>query len=296
MFDYKQLEALEMIVLAGSFDGAARRLHLTQSAISQRIRQLEERFGGVLLVRENPVRPTPAGESLLAHVRQVRRLEAEIEAGEAERTGWVPVRIGINADSLAIGLVPSLAATLVEERLLLECVVDDESYTLGLLKAGEVVGCISTQADALPGCSVEALGSMTYVFVASPGFAAHWFAAGVSRESLAAAPAAVSGRPDSLHRRWLREHFKLEEGAYPCHVIPESHALFSAALSGMGCAIVPKHQALTALERGDLVMLIADDPIAVPLYWQHPARQSSAEAKLGQALLAFARKQLVQPV
>ncbi|MBS1154957.1 MAG: hypothetical protein H6R07_881 [Proteobacteria bacterium] len=294
MFDYKQLEALEMIVLAGSFDGAARRLHLTQSAISQRIKQLEERFGGVLLVRENPVRPTPAGERLLAHVRQVRRLEAEIEAGEAERTGWLPVRIGINADSLAMGLVPALAPTLVAERLLLECVVDDESYTLGLLKAGEVVGCISTQAEALPGCRVDSLGAMPYVFVASPDFAARWFSAGVDRETLSAAPAVVSGRPDSLHRRWLRERFNLEAGTYPCHVIPESHALFAAALSGMGCAIVPRHQCARALAQGELVALVEDGQIAVPLYWQYLARQSSAETKLGRALLAFAHRELFQ--
>lgn len=290
MFDYKQLEALEMIVLAGSFDGAARRLHLTQSAISQRIRQLEERFGGVLLVRENPVRPTPAGERLLAHVRAVRRLEAEIGPDAAERTGWLPVRIGVNADSLAVGLLDALAPVAQSEHLLLECVVDDEAWTLGLLKAGEVVGCISTQADEVPGCAVEPLGAMAYAFVASPDFTARWFANGVSKETLAAAPAVVSGKPDSLHRRWLREHFGLEDGAYPCHVIAESHALFAAALAGIACAIVPRRQAAVALAEGKLLELTAGAPITVSLYWQHQARLSVAVEKLGQAIASFARE------
>lgn len=285
MFDYKQLEALEMVVLTGSFDGAARRLHLTQSAISQRIRQLEERFGGVLLVRDNPVRPTPSGERLLAHVRAVRQLEAEVEAVDAAGAGWLPVRIGVNADSLAVGLVPALAPVLAQKRLLLECVVDDESYTLGLLKAGEVVGCISTQSEALPGCAVEALGVMPYVVVAQPDFVARWFVNGVDRDAFLAAPAVVSGRPDSLHRRWLREEFGLEEGAYPCHVIAESHALFAAARAGVAYAIVPAAQAAAAITAGELQVIASN--IGVPLYWQHHARQSAAVAALGSALADF---------
>lgn len=296
MFDYKQLEALEMIVLAGSFDGAARRLHLTQSAISQRIRQLEERFGGVLLVRETPVRPTPAGERLLAHVRQVRRMESEIEAGAVSRTGWLPVRIGVNADSLAIGLLESIAPALVAERLLLECVVDDEAWTLGLLKAGEVEGCISTQVDELPGCCVEPLGVMSYALVATPDFAARWFADGVTRETLAQAPAAVSGRTESLHRRWLREHFALEEGDYPCHIIPESHALYIAALTGMACAVVPQEQAASRLESGDLLELSPTEGIPVPLYWQRLARQSDAAITVSEAIRRFACKHFVQRI
>lgn len=293
MLDYKQLESLEMIVLTGSFDGAARRLHLTQSAISQRIRQLEERFGSVLLIRDNPVRPTPAGERLLAHVREVRRLEAEVHLGDTARAGWLPVRIGVNGDSLAIGLVSALAPWLEKEHLLLECVIDDEVYTQGLLKAGEVVGCISTQAEALPGCGVESLGGMPYALVASPVFAARYFAQGLSQESLLMAPAMVSGRPDSLHRRWLREHYGLEVGMYPCHVIPDSHALFAAALSGLGYAIVPQQQAASALADGALLALQSGDAIRVPLYWQHQARQTPAVMALGGALQAFARERFI---
>ena len=290
MFDYKQLEALEMIVLSGSFDGAARRLHLTQSAISQRIRQLEERFGGVLLIRDHPVRPTPAGERLLAHVRQVRQLEEEITTLHAESGRWQSIRIGVNADSLAIGLLASLAPVLQEEGILLECVVDDEAYTLGLLKTGEVMGCISTQAEALPGCTVTALASMRYAMIATPAFAKQWFAEGVNRESLMLAPAIVSGRLDSLHRRYLREQFDLEDGAYPCHIIAESHAVFAAALSGIAYAIVPTMQANQALLDGSLLQLALPQEIHVPLYWQCLARRSPALDKLSKAVMAFAKR------
>ena len=51
MFDYKLLTALEAVVKAGSFDKAAALLCITPSAVSQRIRQLEERTGQLLLIR-----------------------------------------------------------------------------------------------------------------------------------------------------------------------------------------------------------------------------------------------------
>ena len=47
MFDYAALEALATVLREGSFERAARRLHVTPSAISQRIKQLEERAGQV---------------------------------------------------------------------------------------------------------------------------------------------------------------------------------------------------------------------------------------------------------
>ncbi|WP_035051449.1 ArgP/LysG family DNA-binding transcriptional regulator [Andreprevotia chitinilytica] len=286
MLDYKLLEALEMVALAGSFDGAARRLNLTQSAVSQRIRQLEEKHGCVLLSRD-PVRPTLAGERLLAHVRQVRLLEAELQAGQGGETGdWVTLPIGVNADSLAVGLVEALAPTLAAERMLLDCVVDDEAYTLDLLKRGAVLGCIATQAAPVAGCAVMPLGTLNYLPVATPAFQQTYFAWGLSAQSLAAAPAAVFGHRDSLHRRWLREGFGLIEGAYPCHVIPDSNALFAAATAGIAYAVAPLPQVNAVLQAGQLMPL--GDALAVPLYWHHWARQTPAAEQLAQAVAAFA--------
>ncbi|WP_187359878.1 LysR family transcriptional regulator ArgP [Chitinolyticbacter meiyuanensis] len=291
MFDYKLLEALEMVARAGSFDGAAKRLHLTQSAVSQRIRLLEERFGAVLLVREAPVRPTAAGERLLAHVRQVRALEQALEAQVDGEAGWQTIRIGVNADSLAIGLIPALAAVLRQHRILLDCVVDDESYTLDLLKSGEVGGCISTQAQAVAGCEVVSLGALPYVFVATRAFAHHFFIAGVTKEALEQAPAAVYGQKQSLHRRWLRDLHGLEDGGYPCHAIPDSSALFAAACAGVAYAVVPRVQAIAALADEALVMLDVP-PLPIPLYWHHAARQNNAATALTEAIQEFAARLL----
>ncbi|MBM5575164.1 LysR family transcriptional regulator [Deefgea sp. CFH1-16] len=130
MFDYKLLEALDMVLRCGSFDAAAKRLHLTPSAISQRIRQLEERHGEVLLRRETPLSATASGEQLLAHVRQVRLLEADLAKrfdASNDDVAWSNLRVGITADSLAIGLIAAIAPNLLPAKLLLDCVVEDEA-------------------------------------------------------------------------------------------------------------------------------------------------------------------------
>ena len=155
---------------------------------------------------------------------------------------------------MAVGLLDALAPIAQAEQLLLECVLDDEAWTLGLLKAGEVIGCISTHADEVPGCAVDPLGEMAYVFVASQDFCTRFFVNGVGKDALIKAPAVVSGKPDSLHRRWLREHFGLGEGEYPCHIVAENHALYGAALAGMAYAIVPRLQAKQDLEKGLLTV------------------------------------------
>ena len=62
MLDYAGLEALSAVVREGSFERAAHKLHITPSAVSQRIKLLEERVGQALVLRGQPTLLTsPAG-------------------------------------------------------------------------------------------------------------------------------------------------------------------------------------------------------------------------------------------
>ncbi|MGL4994893.1 MAG: ArgP/LysG family DNA-binding transcriptional regulator, partial [Deefgea sp.] len=253
------------------------------------------RHGEVLLRRENPLRATATGEKLLAHVRQVRLLENDFaqdsEAASVTSATLTTLRVGITADSLAIGLIAALAPNLVQGNLLLECVIDDEAYTLDLLRSGDVLGCISTQPLPVAGCGVIPLGELAYVGVANPQFIAHYFSQGIHAASLAAAPAAVYGRIDSrkesLHRRILREQFTLLEDQYPCFVIPESHALYAAAQAGLAYAVVPWAQAKADIAAGKM-RILPELSASVPLYWHHWARQTRPALLLTQAIAQFA--------
>ena len=66
--DYRTLQALDAVIRERGFERAAQKLCITQSAVSQRIKQLENMFGQPLLVRTVPPRPTEQGQKLLDNV------------------------------------------------------------------------------------------------------------------------------------------------------------------------------------------------------------------------------------
>src|SRR4051794_33273462 len=118
MLDYSLLEALDAVHTERSFRGAARLLHLTQPAVSQRIKLLEDRLGEPLVVRSNPPELTVPGRALIAHLRQVKMMEAELLETPGAARDLPLVRIGTNADSLATWLLDALTPVFAEERIL----------------------------------------------------------------------------------------------------------------------------------------------------------------------------------
>ncbi len=111
------LETLAVVVEAGTFDAAAQRLNVTPSAVSQRIKVLEQELGRVLVVRSKPVRPTESGEALVRLARQLSLLEHDaaaalrLEGDEPDdgRPAFASIPIAVNADSLATWILPALA-------------------------------------------------------------------------------------------------------------------------------------------------------------------------------------------
>ena len=105
MLDRDQLETFATVAEEQSFERAASVLNITRGAVSQRIRSLEESLATVLLMREKPIVPTPAGEVMLRHVKALRLLEGAAHAGTRCRPPGphapVPLAIAVNADSLA---------------------------------------------------------------------------------------------------------------------------------------------------------------------------------------------------
>lgn len=186
--DYRTLQALDAVIRERGFERAAQKLCITQSAVSQRIKQLENMFGQPLLVRTVPPRPTEQGQKLLALLRQVELLEEEWLGDE--QTGSTPLllSLAVNADSLATWLLPALAPVLADSPIRLNLQVEDETRTQERLRRGEVVGAVSIQHQALPSCLVDKLGALDYLFVASKPFAERYFPNGVTRSSLLKRP------------------------------------------------------------------------------------------------------------
>lgn len=103
-----QVRTLLAVVDEGTFDAAAAALHVTPSAVSQRVKSLEQRTGRVLLMRTKPVRATESGEVVVRFARRLARLErdARTELGMSEAGEPTRLSIAVNADSLATWFLP----------------------------------------------------------------------------------------------------------------------------------------------------------------------------------------------
>lgn len=298
MLDYAALAALAAVVREGSFERAARALHVTPSAISQRIRLLEERMGCALVVRGQPCSATKTGRRLCQHVDRVRLLEQDIESAvpalAADGVARVPVPIAVNADSLATWFAPAVAEFAADAPVLLEIAVDDQDHTAEWLRNGAVLAAVTGTARPAAGCNSRRLGSMRYVAAASPAFMGRHFAGGVGASSLGLAPSLVFNAKDELQARWARRHCH-RHVELPRHILPSSQAFVTATLAGMGWGLHPLALIASHLEDGSLVELVPDSPLDVPLHWQQARAASTLLDGLTRQLLGAARRSLLQP-
>lgn len=282
---HPQLSAFAAVLEEGSFEAAARRLSVTPSAVSQRIKALEDRLGQVLVVRQLPCRPTPAGERLLRRVRPMQALEAEaIAEFVPEAFAAVPtIPIAINADSLQTWLLDGLARLHREHGYLFDVRVDDQDHTQELLRDGSVLGAVTGQARPIQGCNVDALGSMRYFAIASPAFAQRHFGPRMSADSLASAPLVVFDRKDDLQWRFIRRITRARV-APPVHYLPTSIGFIDAAALGLGWCLAPETLIAAAVRTQRVVILEPARWLDVPLYWQYAAVRSDTLDKVGRAL------------
>jgi len=292
-FDREQLETLAAVVAAGTFDAAAERLSITPSAVSQRIKALEQQLGRVVVVRSKPIRATDAGAALLRLVQQLAALEHEAasELGVAESEGSVSIPLAVNADSMATWLLPALAEAARQHPLVFELHRDDQEYTAALLAAGTVMAAVTSESRPVAGCTVTPLGRMRYHAVASPEFAARWFPDGPSPTALADAPVVDFDRKDELQSRYLRAVTR-RVLAPPRHFVPASADFAVAIELGLGWGMLPEAQSERGRRSGSLVVLDPVRTVAVPLFWQQWNLRSTALDAVAAAVVGGARAAL----
>ncbi len=258
-----QLDALVAIADHGSFEAAARRLHITPSAISQRIRGLEAAAGQVLISRGTPCRPTPQGEWLVRLGRQTRLLYDEASQALAA-AGAVDLPVAVNADSLAVWFGDVLAEVATWDGTAIRLQVEDEAHSQELLRGGDVLAAVTSDPAAVQGCTAQLLGALRYLPAAAPWFAQRW-QRGHSPD-WAAMPTVVFNAKDELQRDLLRRH---GAGQLPpvVHQVPSTADFYQAVRLGLGWGMLPEPQARTDLATGRLVRL-SPEVIDVPLHWQ----------------------------
>jgi LysR family transcriptional regulator (chromosome initiation inhibitor) len=268
-----QLATFQAVIDEGSFDAAARLLRVTPSAVSQRIKALEQSVGQVLVTRAKPCEPTEPGRALVRFAGQVALLEREaldaVAGGLRNR-----ISVVVNADSLHTWFLPALARLPASLRLSFDLHQDDQDHTAELLRAGTAMAAVTAQQVAVLGCRVDRLGAMRYLAVAAPG---------LGFEDFATAPMIVLNRKDRLQHRFLaaltRRHLDP-----PIHYVPAAAAFVDAIRLGLGWGLVAEQIARGDIAAGAFVDLTPGRHLDVPLYWQCWRMESAVLAALTAAV------------
>lgn len=287
MIDTKSLVALAAVLRHGSFEAAANELSVTPSAISQRVKNLEEQLGAVLIQRGHPCTATEVGARLHRHSEEIALLETAL-AKDLDLPNASPtpphIKIATNADSLASWLMPALAAS---GDVMFELISDDQEHSAEWLRRGEVQAAITSHSTAIHGSDCTPLGSLLYIASASPEFVSHWFPDGITDEAIRTAPALLFSHKDRLQKEWV--HRQLGHNiTTQNHKIPSARGFVDAALLGMGWGMHPDVLIKDHLAEGRLVELVPDTPLDVALFWQVNRRVALALAPLTKAIKAAA--------
>ncbi|QRP43590.1 LysR family transcriptional regulator ArgP [Amycolatopsis sp. FDAARGOS 1241] len=289
-----QVRTLLAVVDEQSFDRAAAVLHVTPSAVSQRVKALERRMGRVLIQRAKPVRLTDSGQVLVRFARQLTRLEADTRAelGLAD-SGPTTLPIAVNADSLATWFLPALAAVPPDPPICFDLRSDDQDHTAALLREGLVMAAVTSAPHPVQGCTSTRLGRMRYRAVAAPAFVSRWLADRPLRQALPDAPVVLFDPKDDLQDRFVRSVTRRPVIGGVRHFVPSSESFADAVAAGLGWGMVPELQLPELRLHGDpLVDLAPDRPADVPLYWQQWKLDSPALATVAEAVTKAAGERL----
>ncbi|AXE31978.1 ArgP/LysG family DNA-binding transcriptional regulator [Chromobacterium phragmitis] len=296
MIDPKQLQTLAAVAETGGFDKAAKKLFLTQSAVSQRIRQLEEQLGQPVLTRTSPADATEAGRQLLRHYQQLLLMENQLlqKLSPAPRQrAFTTLAVGVNADSLATWYLQAVAPVAAAHDLLLDVALDDQDHTHELMRTGHVMGCVSTRAAPIQGGVLHYLGAMRYLCVCTPAFAARHFPDGVDHASLARAPSILFSRKDAVHGQFLRQAAGYD-GGFPSFTVPSAQGFVELTRQGGAYSLLPELMLDDDLAQGRLVDLFPGQHMDLPLYWHHWRVESELSQALTEAMLDYCAHHLRQ--
>jgi len=284
------LAAFRLVASESSFTRAARRLGVTQSALSQQIRRLEEKLGVRLLARTTrSVAPTEAGTRLLGKLAPaLDDIETEIELLASLRDQPIgPIRISAGKHAAATILWPKLVPLMHgNPGILVEICVDDSYVDIvaGRFDAGVRMGeRLEKDMVALP------IGPpLRIAVVASPDY--------IRRHGAPREPAELSDHRCICFRTPLGElspwsfdkgdhHFTVTPGRGP--VFNDSDLMVSAAKEGLGILYIVEDLVQEPLKDGSLARILAGWCDQFPGYYiYYPSRrlQTAAFALLLESL------------
>ena len=293
MLDYDALYALNEVVRYGGFDRGAQALSLTQSAVSQKIKRLEQNVGGPVIVRTKPLKPTPLGRELLAHFQKVSVLEEALNIESGLQESASPITVAVNNDVLATWFSLVLAKFSETRRNPVHVYNADQTQTREKLQQGGVMACISQTGTPVTGGQSIRLGTMYYQLYASPAFIARYISGSPSPEKVMQSPGLLYDEYDvTLLSDYQQTCFNLAPSFSSCHWYPSSHGFVKMAVDGVAWALLPTLQVVDEVKKGELVSLFPQQALGLPLFWHWTSIDSGALRDLTRAVKLIAKQQL----
>jgi LysR family transcriptional regulator, chromosome initiation inhibitor len=293
MLDYDALRCFHEVLRYGGFEKGAQALSLTQSAVSQKIKRLEQSVGGPVLVRTKPLRPTPLGNELLAHIQKVSVLEEALNIQSGLTASAAPLSVAVNNDVLATWFSQVLAMFSDTRANPVHIVNADQTQTRDILQQGRVMASISQTGTPVTGGQSLRLGTMKYQLYASPRFIERYLSKGIDAEAVMQTPGLLYDEYDvTLLTDYQRECLNMAPSFTTCHWYPSSHGFVKMALDGVVWALLPTLQVTQEVNEGSLVSLFPDKELGVPLFWHWITLDSAALGDLTKAVKHVAKQQL----
>jgi DNA-binding transcriptional LysR family regulator len=246
------LRAFEAAARLQSFTLAAKELHLTQSAISHQIRELEDYFGKPLFLRKNrKVEPTAEGRRLLDSLSRVFDV---IEAACSE------VTLAPSSQILALHCSPSFAAKWLSPRLP-EFIKSYPDITIRLTSGADPIDLLRNQEIDMaisyqsrqegPGIISVSLGEEKIVPMCSPTL----IDANLTAQELMSKLTLIeSSLNNHTWEKWFEAH-RLKNPSSRKMAFDRAALSISAAVDGIGAVLESVRLAERELSRGELVEL-----------------------------------------
>jgi len=297
------LTMLQSIAQTGSFAAAARQLGLVPSALTYRVRQLEDALDVLLFDRSaRQARPTAAGQELLREAgRLLQDMDAVANRVKRVATGWEAV-LTVAVDSI---IAPDVVMDLCEAFLALNSPTrlrirhETLSGTLAALTSGQADLALGVALDLQLSADIQhmALGEVPFVFALAP------------QHPLAHAPEPLSDAHLQQHRM-VAVADSVQRGSgmtigllggQDVFTVPDMASKLKAQLRGLGVGFLPLNLAAPFIESGRLVVKATERSRLTRV---HAAWRDSRTSPAGHALLwwtaqlanAHTRQALVQPV
>lgn len=293
MLDYDALKCFSEVLRYGGFEKGAQALNLTQSAVSQKIKRLEQNVKGPVLIRTKPLRATPLGKALLAHIQNVSVLEEALNIHSGIEAGTTPISVAVNNDVLATWFSQVIAEFAEKRSNPVHIVNADQTQTRDILQQGRVMACISQTGTPVTGGQSIRLGTMKYQLYASPQFIKRHLKEEITPDIVMKTPGLLYDEYDvTLLTDYQRECLNIAPSFTTCHWFPSSHGFVKMAVDGAAWALLPTLQVAQEVAEGDLVPLFPTKELGVPLFWHWNTVDSGAIGDLTKAVKNIAKKKL----